>query len=237
MVVWSLFDDNAMSYHEALKDYEWVQNYSVGILEHKEVKNYYKIDLSVFNDKLIKELSKLPKPDLILASPPCESWSYAMLIKNYRYITQDNIKITNYKEFMNENEHLHFKQDFFKRQRTRLLGESCALGIVEIIRFFRPKFWVIENPRTSKIWDYFQNFLDFQGIKNFANYNDWDNTYSKKPTCFYSNIDLGIKLGNVKSSIKWSSVSGYKNRSAIPKELIKYILETIEFRRKTEWTY
>lgn len=69
MVVWSLFDDNAMSYNEALKDYEWVQNYSVGILEHKEVKNYYKIDLSVFNDKLIKELSKLPKPDVIIASP------------------------------------------------------------------------------------------------------------------------------------------------------------------------
>ena len=165
MVVWSLFDDNAMSYNEALKEYDWVQNYSIGIIEHKEVENYYKIDLSCFNVNLIKVLSKLPKPDVIIASPPCESWSYAMLIKNYRYITQDNIKITNYKEFMEENETIHFKQDFFKRQRT------------------------------SKIWDYFQNFLDFQGIKNFANYNDWDNTYTKKPTCFYSNINLEIKMG------------------------------------------
>ena len=91
---------------------------------------------------------------------------------------------------------------------------------------------MIENPRASKIWDYFQNFLDFQGIKNFANYNDWDNTYTKKPTCFLSNINLEIKMGNIKSSIKWENVCGYKNRLAIPKDLIKYILETIEFRRK-----
>lgn len=101
-----------MSYNEALKEYDWVQNYSIGIIEHKEVENYYKIDLSCFNVNLIKELSKLPKPDVIIASPPCESWSYAMLIKNYRHIAQDSIKIANYKEFMKENETLHFKQDF-----------------------------------------------------------------------------------------------------------------------------
>ena len=158
MVVWSLFDDNAMSYNEALKKYDWVQNYSIGIIEHKEVKNYYKIDLSVFNDKLIKELSKLPKPDLILASPPCESWSYAMLIKNYRYITQDNIKITNYKEFMEENKTLPFKQDFFKRQRTRLLGESCALGVVEIIRFLDLNFEWLKTQEQVKYETTFKIF-------------------------------------------------------------------------------
>ena len=29
------------------------------------------------DNKLFDELDKLPKPDLIIASPPCESWSVA----------------------------------------------------------------------------------------------------------------------------------------------------------------
>ena len=34
---------------------------------------YRKIDLSLNNFNLFKDLNKLPKPDIILASPPCES--------------------------------------------------------------------------------------------------------------------------------------------------------------------
>lgn len=29
------------------------------------------------DNKLFDELDKLPRPDLIIASPPCESWSVA----------------------------------------------------------------------------------------------------------------------------------------------------------------
>jgi hypothetical protein len=34
---------------------------------------YHKIDLSIINFNLISLLEKIPKPDIILASPPCES--------------------------------------------------------------------------------------------------------------------------------------------------------------------
>jgi poly-beta-hydroxyalkanoate depolymerase len=34
---------------------------------------YHRIDLSLINFELINELTKIPYPDIITASPPCES--------------------------------------------------------------------------------------------------------------------------------------------------------------------
>ncbi len=84
VIIWALFDDAESSYKNGIKKYfdnEKVKVYSIGINDLKFPKSnkyfYHKIDLSINNLDLINQLDKLPKPDVILASSPCESWSGA----------------------------------------------------------------------------------------------------------------------------------------------------------------
>ena len=75
-IIWCLFDDANGSWNKFSREREKEHYISIGINDN-DWDNYYKIDLSIQNDKLITELEKLPKPDIIVASPPCESWSIA----------------------------------------------------------------------------------------------------------------------------------------------------------------
>lgn len=87
MIVWALFDSGNGCYTQAAKLYnesngDVINIYPIGI--DIESKNNHFINLNLadysrmFGDnKLFDELDKLPKPDLIIASPPCESWSVA----------------------------------------------------------------------------------------------------------------------------------------------------------------
>lgn len=77
LVVWALFDDAESSYKNAIESYfpnEKINVYSIGINDiefSKSEKYFYKrIDLSLNNFNLFNELNKLPKPNIILASPP-----------------------------------------------------------------------------------------------------------------------------------------------------------------------
>ncbi|MDD1359831.1 hypothetical protein PT305_00480 [Metamycoplasma hyosynoviae] len=84
LVVWALYDDANSSYKKAIAQINNSNNskievHSIGIndvkFEESNLYFYHRIDLSLMNFNLIKDLSSLPKPDIILASPPCESWS------------------------------------------------------------------------------------------------------------------------------------------------------------------
>ena len=77
-IIFALFDDGKRSYFNALKDNSKYKVISIGInRKHQENDNYKIIDLRISNQKLFEEIDKLPSPDIILASPPCESWSQA----------------------------------------------------------------------------------------------------------------------------------------------------------------
>ena len=67
MVVWALFDSETATVANALPEHEV---YSFGIGGGTE---HIHLDLSDF-ETARKELEKYPKPDIIFASPPCESW-------------------------------------------------------------------------------------------------------------------------------------------------------------------
>lgn len=90
-VVWCLFDSGNGSYSKCLTrlnrnkilDTEF---YAVGL--DKMGKNTHFIELNLadysrlFNDdNLFTRLDKLPHPDVIIASPPCESWSVASAMR------------------------------------------------------------------------------------------------------------------------------------------------------------
>ncbi|VDR42310.1 hypothetical protein [Mycoplasmopsis caviae] len=87
VIVWALYDDGNMCYYQSLKDNENLEVYPVGINDIKDIENYKRIDLSLNNLNLLKELkSQLPKPNIILASPPLwELKSCRLLTSNLRW--------------------------------------------------------------------------------------------------------------------------------------------------------
>jgi hypothetical protein len=74
-----LYDDAESSYKNTIQKYfdGKFEVHSVGINNVIFPKTnryfYHRIDLSLCNFNLINDLRKLPKPDIIMASPPCES--------------------------------------------------------------------------------------------------------------------------------------------------------------------
>jgi hypothetical protein len=72
IVVWALFDDGERSVSQALIGYKDLRVISIGITpEMGKDTNSFFCDLS--KQDCCKQLKQLPKPDIILASPPCES--------------------------------------------------------------------------------------------------------------------------------------------------------------------
>lgn len=232
--IWALYDDGNMSWYNCGYDKSKYRVISIGIQEHNDLKDYHKIDLRLSNYNLINELSKLPKPDIIVASPPCESWSIAdnqqRLFREIVTIQDHNI-INFYTEdkIINNNLEMHKnrKRDYYKQFRTMLIGFDTSIATGYIINYFKPKFWIIENPQSSKIWDYLSKTCIYSGYRNIAHYNLYDLNFSKKPTCFLSNIKLNLKAENKKAIINFEKISGYNRRSSIPKELLLDILDQL----------
>lgn len=227
-IIWCLFDDANGSWNKFSREREKEHYISIGINDN-DWDNYYKIDLSIQNDTLITELEKLPKPDIIVASPPCESWSIA---DNQRRLWRKQvgrmIEVFTYQdELENRKIFNNGKRDYYKQWRTTLNGISTILGTLKIIDYFKPKYWVIENPATSKIWEFINENVKLEGFKNKAYYNAYNIEFTKKPTIFFSNLELKLKLDNIKQIRKWEETPGYNTRSSIPKELLKDIIEQI----------
>lgn len=86
MTVWALFDSGNGSYTKGVATMNSsrtnIDIYPIGIDIENKNNHFINLNLAdysrLFGDNtLFDELDKLPKPDLIIASPPCESWSSA----------------------------------------------------------------------------------------------------------------------------------------------------------------
>lgn len=180
----------------------------------------------------------LPKPDIILASPPCESWSGADCDgKMFRKIDENNNWIVmNKKHYDKYNMDCHpvKKRYFVQKETGRIIGEATIGATIHIIQTFKPKVWVIENPQTSKIWDFQENHWNFVGNKNITYYSSYDNSYSLKPTIFKSNLIFRLKNKRTKGNKDHMAKGSYSKRSSIPSELIKDLIEQIELEINNE---
>lgn len=234
-IIWALFDDSQSSYKKAIKKY-FDKNYivySIGINDLQFSKNefyfYQKIDISLLNSNLINDFKKLPKPDIILASPPCESWSTADCNgRMFRRIEKDGTWYVKNKKFYdnyNENCHPVKTRRFIQKEKGRILGESTIGATILLINEFNPKFWVIENPQKSKMWDFQENHWDFNHKKTTVYYSTYNNEYSAKPTTLKSNIKLTLNTKKTTGDNKHMSHGSYAQRSSIPLELIKDIID------------
>ena len=177
-------------------------------------------------------MKELPHPDIILASPPCESWSGADCDgKMTRSISENGtwiVKNAKYYEEYNKKAHPVKRRYFINKERGRLIGESTIGATIEIIQTFKPKVWIIENPKTSKIWEFQENHWNFFGKMNSTYYSSYDPNFSLKPTVFKSNIKLNLnKERSHKSNKNHMALGSYSLRSSIPELLIKQIIEEI----------
>lgn len=221
LTVWALFDSGNGCYKQAQGDNDVI---SIGLNEHEKTSaEFISMDLSQDVKAIIKELSKLPRPDLIIASPPCESWSNASAISGGNACWRQTLKDPEFNiRKRSDFDGLHkFKPKFYPSLRKRLAGEILTVNTVMIIEHFKPKFWVIENPYSSRIWQYMGAYLGFNGIKNKAHYNNYDASFPKKPTCFMSNIDLYLRHDDIKTGTAWRDrTKNYNLRSNIPIPLV-----------------
>lgn len=85
--------------------------------------------------------------------------------------------------------------------------------------------WVIENPQTSKSWEFQRQHYNFYGYENLAHYSSYDENFSLKPTIFKSNIELQLLSGGGVGNKEHVLLGSYAQRSAIPPALIKDVIK------------
>lgn len=90
-IAWALFDSETGDYTKAINKFftDEVEVFGVGMSHYgKNSTHYLNFNLADFSELFTGEsigkrlLKNLPKPDIILASPPCESWSHMTGLNN-----------------------------------------------------------------------------------------------------------------------------------------------------------
>lgn len=231
-IIWSLFDSETAITQQLNNDEYEV--YSIGLPSSSAITNNF-ISMDLSKRSCLKNLEKLPKPDIIFASPPCETW-VTVNIGNVGHFKR------NYNEY-NLYWQKNFKgNDFTKKHRKlRLLGQKTAYFTAEIIKKFNPGLWIIENGSSSLIFKYLNKYHNLKGNQNKTYYSSYDNiNFGRKPTTMYSNKIMQLRTNFKKGSkiivseaknkrkegIKY--LNDYCERSAVPIDLYKHILEINE---------
>jgi len=182
-----------------------------------DVNDFDKIDYVV--DILNFDVKKVPfKPDIIWASPPCTYFSVASIGK-------------------------HWNKDHTPKSENALLGVEFVKKTIEIIKYLKPKFWYIENPRgklrklqvvkglpKTTVWycTYGDNRAKptdiwSNNIRSLLNINGWQ----PRPECFNGNKNCHHESAPRGSRTGTQGVKGNYNRSKIPNQLCLEILKSI----------
>ena len=221
-IIWSLFDSETAITQDLNSDKYKV--YSIGLPSSSSITdNFIKIDLS--KRSCLNKLSKLPKPDIIFASPPCETWVTVSVGQLQHYA---NRKYDERNLYWN---HSFKGNDLTRRLReNRIQGQKTAYWTYRIIKEFDPGMWVIENGISSNIFKYLSNFFGLIGYKNICRYSSYCNIeFSEKPTIFYSNKKMKLRKYKTKSNIKIDkSKTKYSDRSKVPIQVYRDILNHYE---------
>ena len=241
-----LFDDGNGCYRQA------VDEYNVNVGGQHTITSIGIGDACINQDLAIntlhqpnalwEQLDKLDRPDVILASPPCESWSVASAMKggNACWKQEKDMTINLFGEYeqgskftiRNQADYENYQFKYDKSFLTRINGEMCIYNTLKIIERYQPKVFVIENPAYGRIWEYIKNVIGFDvPYENLTYYNNYDYPV-KKPTKFGSNIDLKLLNDNIKPNLQWADLKSngnrYNIRSNIPLDLVKDILKRCE---------
>lgn len=239
MIVWGLFDSGNGSYATVAKNIDSIEMYSLGLDITNRNNHFINIDLANYgylfgHTEMFDILDDLPSPDLIIASPPCESWSVASAMKggnaSWKQEQGDALfepqtplsrfTIRSYEDY--EGYQFKYERSFI----NRINGELCTYNTIKIIERYNPEFYIIENPSTSRIWEYIDRIIGFHiPYDNLTYYSNYDYPLMK-PTKFKSNIDLKLDDTRTLGEVAFKNFSkDYNERSNIPKKLVENIFE------------
>lgn len=157
--------------------------------------------------------------DIIWASPECKIFS--------------QLQFTHIGRKWKTKEHLQIEQEKHSKFILRTL---------EIIEYFNPKMWFIENPLYSKIWDYVPKKYNNVNIDYCMFGYDY-----KKPTKILTNVKIPSVRCKIKGKHKYkigmTAESGRKDKSGgteklyrIPPKLISYLFQNITVTTNTNFS-
>lgn len=199
IVVWDLFGGGQNSVYQTLRQNSLFDVWTFDITEPTR-KQHIKQDLTV--DNIIEVLAQYPRPQIIVASPLCQSFSQVLQLKgggtcfwkkeNDRLVERPVAEFEALKSGFTQ----YLKAD--KQLAIKRLGEKCINNTLAIIEHFKPLCWYIENPANSLMWYYIEHnkadWVKANGpvYKNKTYYNNYGFKV-QKATIFLSNIDLHLK--------------------------------------------
>jgi hypothetical protein len=172
--------------------------------------NFEKIDY--VTSILDFDINKVPfQPDIIWASPPCTGFSVAALGHHWT----------------------GGKNAYIPKTDTAKLGIELAKKTIEIINYFKPKYFFIENPRgLLRKMDFMDNFIR-QSI-TYCQYGDtrmkptdiWTNSTKWIPRPMCKNGDDCHIAAPRGSRTGTQGLKGSYERSKIPEDLCLEILKS-----------
>ena len=215
MIVWDLFGGGQNSVYNALKDNPNYTVYTFDITEPAHEHQYH-IDLS--QDNIVDKFKDYPKPDIIVASPLCQSFSNILTVKGggtVGWTFKDNQLVFRTEDDFKEHKSGWTKNLNYERQHFLAeLGKKCIDNVLKLIDYYEPRLWYIENPATSLMWYYLEhNQADWckkhNLIKNKACYGLYG-FLTNKPTVFASNTWLNLLYGKTPKPWHEETINGVK---------------------------
>ena len=200
IIVWDLFGGGQNSVYNTVKEYNLpIEVYTFDITEPQHEKQFI-LDLS--SKDVIEKLKQYPRPDIIVASPLCQSFSCVLQMKGGGtcFWKKENGLLVERPVAEFETLKSGFTKNLTAQKQLEIkrLGEKCINNTLAIIEHFKPLCWYIENPRNSLMWYYITHNKAEWVWKNGPIYPNctYYNNYGfkvQKPTIFLSNIDLHLK--------------------------------------------
>jgi len=235
-IVWDLFGGLNNSVRTALKDGIHFKNFNTEFNAIYEIYTFdilqcdkkgllnNKIDLSINIEELINYFDKFPKPDIIVASPICSPFSRASAMRNGSsgfVINNFSIKYRKKEDFLDKNVNPN-NYNYLRLVKMRQISTRVLENTINLINYYNPKYYYIENPQKSLLWRYL-DFLNFLTNNNICHYGAYGHT-NKKPTIIASNIEMRLKIveKGYRNQISFENIKK-KDRSDIPSHLIQEI--------------
>lgn len=209
MIVWDLFGGGQNSVYQTLKENDKLKDFEVYTFDVTEPtrEHHYKIDLA--QENIVEVFKQFPKPDVIVSSTLCQSFSCVLNMKGGGTCFW---KLNETKDLLIQRSVEEFellKNGFTKNCKADVqlfiakLGKKCIDNTIALIQHYQPKFWYIENPKSSLIWKYITlNRTDFYNPEtcflNEASYGKYGYV-TTKATNFLSNVKMDLLKGKIDS--------------------------------------
>lgn len=219
-VIWDLFGGGQNSVFLTLKELNLLENYDVYTFDITEPihDKQFKIDLA--QDHIIDIFKQFPQPDIIVASPLCQSFSCVLNMKGggtcFWKFNDDRTKLI--ERPVSEFEAL--KAGFTKNLKAdvqlfiKRLGQKCIDNTIALIQHYQPQYWYIENPKQSLMWKYIElNRNDWfdsdQYYLNECSYGKYG-YFTTKATIFLSNVPMNLLKGKIEPPYTIETIDGQK---------------------------